>query len=141
MTPNISPAGQVVRQYGYDLRALGAYTVRATTPDTVTAYFNNNFKGTQARWAIRDAINGARIIVENNSATMDIQIPSADGVRTLMTSHPGVNAVGTGQGSSVKIYTETEKTAERLRNLLRTELPNKTPVAVDAIGIITAQAL
>ncbi len=134
-----SPANLLVRTYGYDLRALGASTVRASGPMSVTAVFADHQRQANAAYALKGLIDGVQLLIDGPPSKVAQVQPSIEGVRRLLESHRGVHGTSHDDGQQLRVYTERTDTADHLAALLKPKLPDNTVIDVQALGSIRAE--
>lgn len=134
----MSPAQQVIDRYGADYTAIGGEA--SVVDGQATVIFHNNFIGTNATAALRDSVDGVRVLVRNESLTLDYHTPSARGVAELLKQHPAVvDAFAGGKGprgkTDVVIATTREAAdAERLNAIFRSQLADGSPILIGGPG-------
>jgi hypothetical protein len=129
--PPITPAHDVVDRYGEQLRALGA-SVEVLDSRTVELVYTNNFAGVQAQGALKDSIDGVRLLVSNRSITADYWQATGDNVATWLEQSNVVERVERRETHPMQlaVYGAGARNEAALADLLRTTLDDGTALAV-----------
>lgn len=97
------PAYEYVRQHGDLLRQFGADKVEATDAGTITLTYHNNSKAVNADALLKDEVQGARLVIDNQSLTTDAPTPNAYDMSDILKGVAGLDVstlVPRGRGPS-----------------------------------------
>ena len=130
--PPMSMAHDLLDRVGTTLTDLGASSVDVVDSQTLRVVYNNNFKGVQAAGAIKDVVDGVRILVENHSLTKDFWTVTGENVASWLGQSAAVEKVESAETSPVqlKVFGASGQAESALASLLRPELADGTSIEV-----------
>jgi hypothetical protein len=128
----ITPAQDLLLRYGSHLESLGVARMDYVDPTTVSLVYFNNFAGVQAAGALKDVVDGVRLLVENRSLTADYWQATGDNVARWLEQSSSVDRVQRRETSPMHltVFGRDSGSEVALHDLLRPQLEDGTTIDV-----------
>lgn len=84
------PAYEYVKQHGDLLKQFGADKVETPDAFTIKLTYTNNAKAVNADALLKDEIWGAKLVIDNQSTTTDVQTPDVYGISDVLKGVSGL---------------------------------------------------
>lgn len=126
MTSVMPPSYAFVKRHGELLTQLGATKIETPDAFQIKLTYVNNAAAVNAKAAFSDSVWGAKLLVDNQSTTLDMPAPSMQGLQALLSGVPRLEtSIATarcpGGGETLLVASPDKQAVEGLQALLRTE--------------------